>query len=312
MHTPPITNDRSASARVSKKAFALAIFLVVGVVVLAWWFQPADPAASLRAIWSPYARLQRQPVPRLGERVERWRIIDKAGHSVRALWRPAVAGTSRPWTVVMLGGVETDERAVLLLPADARANVLSVSWAWNIAPRESLLNALQFRGAALHSAAALALAMDALVDVPESDPTRVVLLGVSLGVPPALAALQLSDKPRALVLVDGAADLKQVIQRRLARKLRPQWLAAPVAALIARLIRPLEPSLNLPRAAGLSALVINARNDKFLPIATIERLRAALPKADKRWRQDSHIEPEHGATIAALAAEVTAWLQSLK
>jgi dienelactone hydrolase len=309
MQSLPTGNAQSAWKILSWKRAAAALLLICVGTATAWWRQPPDPTAPLRSVWSPYARLERQPAPRLGERVERWRIFDEAGHSVRALWRPAAHPTAKSWTVVMLGGVETDDRALLLLPADSPANVLSVSWDWKIPPGESLLNVLYFRDAALRAAAALALAMDAAGRVADRD--RVALMGVSLGVPPALAALQLSDKARALVLIDGAADLEQVIRRRLSRKMHPPWLAAAVAAVLGRIIRPLEPSLNVDRAARLPALVINARRDKLLPLAAIQDLRNALPRADTRWRKDTHIEPNHRAAIAALSADVATWLQAL-
>lgn len=222
---------------------AALLLLVVG-----WWALPPDPVAVLQRHWSPLARVERVVAPEVGAPIERWRMITAAGDTVTGLWRAAPPGTPRPWTIVMLGGLQTGDRAVLLLPSQTAAHALAVDWpwsgrrtlsAWEIAER---LAAIQ--DAVLRSPAVLAVGVEAVTRQSEVDPSRVAVLGASLGVPPAVAALRLPPAPHALVLIDGAADLEVLLRAALIRERVPGALAAPLAALGFRLIRPLEPSLH--------------------------------------------------------------------
>src|SRR5439155_21564128 len=137
------------------------------------------------------------------------------------------------------------------------------------------------------------------------------LVGASLGVPPALAALRLTRAPRALVLIDGAAGLQDQLRAELRAALRPRALAAPLAALAYRLVRPLEPALQAEAAAGLPVLMINAADDERMPRAGVERLRASIPNAVCMSRPGKHIRPGASVEIAAVASRVASWLEAL-
>ena len=294
--------------------------LLAGVAAAAWWWsRPTDPAAELRARWSPLARLERVPAPELGAAFERWSVVTAAGDTARGLWRAAGPGnvehpgTPRPWTVVMMGGLDAGERAALLIPPELSANALAMAWPW---PGPRRLSALGFllrlgaiREAALRSPAILALGVEAAAREPDVDPGRVALLGASLGVPAAVAALRLTREPEALVLVDGAADLERVLDAGLRREGWPRPLAGPLASLAYRSVLPLEPALNARAAAGRRVLIINAAHDQLLPRRAIERLHAAFPGAEIRWREGAHIDARQGSTSAATAREVEAWLE---
>jgi pimeloyl-ACP methyl ester carboxylesterase len=214
----------------------------------------------------------------------------------------------------MLGGLRTGPRAALLLPPDAPVAALAVDWPWNesrtLAGWQVVARLPAIREAVLRSPGVLALGAEAVAGAPDVDASRIVLLGASLGVPPALAALRLTRAPDALVLIDGAADLRALLAAGLARERCPPWLVAPAAALAFRLVRPLEPALNAEAAANLPVLVMNSDADPLLPRATIARLHDALPRADIRVRRGGHLSPRRLDVIAALATEVDEWLRS--
>lgn len=287
---------------------------LLALAFAAWWVWPADVGAGLRAGAAPLERVLREPRPDLGPRVERWRLVTTRGDTVWALWRPAAA-SGRRWTAVMLGGIGTDDRAALLVPDPLPVSLLAVSWPWR-GPRRMPAHELarrlpEIRDAALASPAALALGLAAVSRTPGVDTSRIALLGVSLGVPPATAALAISNVPDALVLVDGAADLGRVLAQGLEREGVAPRLAAPLGALGGRLLRPLEPWHHRRAAARLPVLLVNSRADELLPRAAVERLHAALPHAEVRWRDGVHIRPEQGARIAALADAIRRWLERL-
>ncbi len=307
-------SDGAGAGAVARVALFAAGALVLAVAAAAWWFFPPDPVVELRRHFSPLARVVRVPAPELGPRVERWRLITAAGDTATALWRPAPAGAARPWTAVMLGGLRTGDRAALLLPPDAPVAALAVDWPWResrtLTPWQVAMRLGAIRAALLRTPGVLALGTEAVARQPEVDSTRVVLLGASLGVPPALAALRLTRVPDALVLIDGAADLRALLAAGLERERWPAWLAAPAAAIAFRLLRPLEPALHGAVAARLPVLVINSERDALLPGAAIRRLHASLPRAETRWRRGGHLHPRRGDVIASLVQEVVPWLKA--
>lgn len=278
-----------------------------------WWVRPPDPGEVLRQSYAPLAGVERMPAPHLGSRIERWRLVTVRGDTLVALYRPAfVREGPPPWTVVLLGGLGTGERAALVVPESLAANVLALDWPWR-GPRRmgamELLRAAPAIRRALHSTpGALATAMEAAAIQPDIDPARVALVGASLGVPPAVAALRLSSRPRALVLLHGGADLHRLLRHALGPELRSPVVAAPAAALGGRLLHALEPERHAGLAAHLPVLVINATGDERIPPECIESLHAALPGAEVRWQTGAHMRPQDSAGVAI---EVASWLGQL-
>ncbi|MBI5709150.1 MAG: hypothetical protein HZC42_02445 [Candidatus Eisenbacteria bacterium] len=291
----------------------LAVLALLAAAAACWWLWPADPVGELRHRWSPLARVERISAPQLGERIERWRLTASDGSRATGLWRAAPPGTARPWTVVLLGGLVTGDRAALLLPADAPVHVLAMDWPWEGSRRMPVLRMLRelgaIRHAALRSPAVLALGVAAAARQPEADPERVALVGASLGVPPAVAALRLTPVPRALVLIDGGAGLSAMFRHLLERARWPALFAAPLGALAARLVRPLEPALHAEATRRVRVLVINGDRDEMLPPGAIRRLHASCPGAEVRWRHDTHLRPRRLDVIAATAREAGEWLK---
>ncbi len=260
--------------------------------------------------------MERRPAPQLGARVEQWSFTDARGDSFVGLYRAASAAAGRSsWTVVLLGGLQTGERATLALPESLPANVLAIDWPWRRKRRmrtvEFLIAIPAIRRALFATPAVLALGMDAAASQPEIDSTRIALLGASLGVPPAVAALELSSRPRALVLLHGGADLRSMLEHALRRAGEPTIPAGAAAALGARLLQPLEPSLHASLARSMPVLVVNARGDEQIPPRSIAALHAALPAAEIRWESGAHMRPGDRNVIAGTAAEVATWLAAL-
>ena len=213
----------------------------------------------------------------------------------------------------MMGGLETGERAALLIPAGLAANALAMDWPWHESRKLSAFGIAirlgAIREAILRSPAALALGVAAAARDSGVDASRIALIGVSLGAPPAVAAFRLTEMPEALAIVDGAADLETLLDAGLRREGCPGFLARPLAAIAFRLIRSLEPSLNAAAVAGRRVLLINAERDQLQPRRAIERLHRAFPGAEVRWRAARHLDPGEHETIDAIARQVEAWLE---
>jgi len=293
-------------------AFGLIVLLLAGVALAAWFFADLDPVGEIRRRHSPVVSMAREPARELGARVERWHLVTAAGDTLEGLWRGAPPGSVAPWTIVMFGGIGTDDRAALLVPPEIAAHVLAMRWPWRGPKRMSTPRFLRelpaVREAVLRSPAVLAAGAQAAAREPEGKAGRVALLGASLGAAPALAALSASPTPAALILLDGGAPISRLIRHELDRLREPRWLAVPAAAIAARLLAPLEPRHHAAAARARPILIFSARRDERLPPGSAEALHALLPHARVVWRDARHVRPRQSETIAAIARRAVAWL----
>ena len=280
---------------------------------------------SIAALDGPTAlAAARQEMPDLGPRVERWSLVDDRGGHFTGLWRAAVRPTrdsgqssdlrDRPWTVVLLGGFYAGDQATLLLPDTLGVHMLAVDWPWH-GPRR--LTTSQFvrmlpdiHQMLVQSPAVLALGVDAVSRQPEVDPSRIALIGASLGVPSTVAALELTQAPAACALVYGGADIQTWMGHELPKHIWPPALAPLLASVLFDFVRPLEPSLHSKAAARARFLILNARADQSVPAEVAEALHRALPHATVRWKEGRHISSRRNAQLDGIAAEVEAWLES--
>src|SRR5262245_14978649 len=289
---------------------------------MSWWSILRYRPEVLSAYRSPLTAVARHPAPELGLRVERWTMVDEAGDTFTGLWRTAVQravepgaesqATDQPWTAVLLGGFFAGDRAALLLPKKLHAHVLAVDWPWK-GPRK--LSAMQFvrslpaiRQTALRSPAALAIGVDAVSRQPEVDATRIALVGASLGVPSTVAALELTYAPAACALLYGGADIETWMSHALTRYGSPERVARLVAKYAVAFVRPLEPVLHRAEAK-LRMLIVNARCDRFVPLAVAQALHRTFPQAAVRWKDGPHLDGRPGPLVDDLAAEVEVWLE---
>lgn len=291
---------------------ALGAAILIAGAIAVWWAFPAEPVAELLRHSSTRAHTVRVPLPELGARVERWRIVTAEGDTATGLWRAAAPGASRPWTVVLLGGLRTGDRAALLLP-EMPAHLLAMDWPWSDSRQMGAVEIARklpaIRRAILRTPGILALGVEAVAQYPESD--RIALLGASLGVAPTIAALRLTDVPQAVVLLDGGADLERLFDVALRREGCPAVLVPGLAAFAKRLVHPLEPMLHADAARHLHVLVLSSHGDERIPRHSVDRLHASFPNADVRVRSGGHVSPKRPQEIAPLVAEVLNWLDTV-
>lgn len=294
-----------------------ALLVVLLASAMAWWWShPPDPEAALRAHHAPLASVKREPLEGGVPGLEQWTLVDERGRSFHALWRPASDDAPGTWTVVLLGGLRTGVRTAHLVPDSLPVHVLAVDWPWD-GPRSMsrlmfLRQSPRIRASLLRSPAALALGVEAVRRVRADG--RVALMGVSLGVPPAAAALRLVQAD-AVLLADGGADLATQFERDVRHTL-PWPLSAPplsgaLGSLGARLLEPLDPMRHEDAAAGTPVLLVEAAADSRIPRACRDRLRATFPHATVRVHHRDHVRGGRREAIAAIAGDAREWLDDL-
>lgn len=151
--------------------------------------------------------------------------------------------------------------------------------------------------------AAVWLALDWLLAQPEVDPSRVELIGVSLGVPFATLAGALDPRFRRVWLIHGGAGNREWIEHNLKSRVASErwrklaggllhWLAQGAA---------LEPSHWVPFISPRPVVIIGAREDRRLPVHLVERLHAAADEPKELiWTDGGHVDRRPEAVRALL------------
>jgi dienelactone hydrolase len=221
--------------------------------------------------------------------------------------RATEAKEPRP-LVVLLGGHRTGRDAVDLLgaPGPFVVAALDYPYAGPERPRgvrQSLAAIWHGRAAFRETPAAVWLALDWLLAQPEVDPTRVELIGVSLGVPFATLAGALEPRFRRVWLIHGGAGNREWMEHNLESRVASEiwrrraggllhWLAHGAA---------LEPAHWVPLISPRPVVVIGAREDRRLPAHLVEKLHAAAGEPKELiWTDGGHVDRRPEAVRALL------------
>lgn len=301
---------------------AVALLAASALALAAPWLRPVDRRTEVDIRTHALVSLEREPLPGQGRGLERWRLIGPDADTVTALWRPpapgaATGGEGAPeWTVVLLGGIGTDDRAALLVPDRLPAGVLAVSWPWKGSRRMGwarfVASIPALRASLLRTPLALARGVEAVRRVRPG--ARLAMVGASLGVPPTVAALPLV-RADALVLVGGAADLGRLLRSETARALGGGPIAAGAATLAAPLgawlLGPLEPSGVVVAARAIPTLLVDAESEERLPRACVERLHSAFPHATRALHPGAHLRPEDEHQMSVILDTAWDWMRQV-
>lgn len=221
--------------------------------------------------------------------------------------------------LIVLGGHETGSRAVELFGRVGGKAVVAMDYPY---AGESKIRGLRafienlpaMRRAMRDTPVAVLLAVDWLLTREWADADRIVLAGVSLGVPFAAAAAAADERIASLVLVHGAADNQAWFETNVARRLSSESLVRPVATLLNWLAYgpAYDTAGYVARTAPRPVLIIGARNDERTPAGQSERLfEAARGPRVLRWTEGRHVQPGRPEVVAELLAITDAELPFL-
>lgn len=294
-------------------ACVLAAFVVATVMLLTWlrWdgSRPRDDWWEARQGSLTGVTVERLPAEgnTLATAV---RLRSDTGLEVglRAL-RPAQSAGPLP-VMIILGGHRTGRDAVELIGDVGDRAVVALDYPYNGPQRlrgfRQFLAALpEIREALLDTPPALSLALDWLYRQHWVDRDRVVMIGVSLGVPFAAAAAARDERFAALAAVHGAADNRRWLEVNLSRRIEAGHLQGFLATLLNWLVY--GPAYATPRyLAAVSprpVLIVGARDDERVPAGATEHLfEVAREPKTLRFTEGEHVRPERSNIIDELLA----------
>ncbi len=292
------------------RRIVLAVLGVLALAILAWLWsgRPVSYGELARVAVTP----DTSPDPSYAlERVALTTTTDRrVSCALRAPTRPAAAPLLG---VVLLGGIGTGRRAATLVAPDFGGLVLSCDYPWR---DPSTFLALRFlialpaiRREVVGTPDALRVAATFLLSRPDVDRARLAGVGASLGVPPVSAWAGRDGRVAAVALVMGGADLAQILEANLRGQIRWPPLRRPVAALLAWLLRPIEPSRTVGRIAPRPVLIVGALGDERIPRRSTALLYAAAgePKTIE-WFGGRHMLPRDTSLLKAVTDSTLAWV----
>ncbi len=210
------------------------------------------------------------------------------------LRRPA-RGVTGGYGIVMVAGRETGREAAAIVPPPIDGLVLAIEYPGQI-PEELELGELvrrfpEIRRGALRMPGIVMGGGHWLADHSEVDPGRIVLVGVSFGVPFAAPAAR-DPTFQGVALLYGGADLPLLFRTHLPIEAGIQRRL--VARLLAFLFRDLEPAHHVAHIAPRPLLLINGIHDDWVPPESALHLREAAREPVRQiWLDHGHLMPWH-------------------
>lgn len=239
------------------------------------------------------------------EQVTSLLFTDPADDSVLAyLRRPTrpPEGAGLPG-IVLVAGRETGREAAEVIPGPLNGFVLAVEYPTAIpeglSTRELMDRMPAIRRSAYRMPGILVGAAEFLASLPEVDPSRIALVGVSFGVPFAAPAGKDSIF-QGVALHHGGAGLVRLFGANL--PIGNSFLRGIAARYAASYFRLLEPARHVPEISPRPLLLINGAYDSLVPPESARRLaEAANPPVRQIWLPHDHLMPGDLAVMRELA-----------
>jgi len=227
---------------------------------------------------------------------------------------PAPEG-GRP-VALLLGGLETGRKALRFVPDTRGAIAVALSYPY-VGPKKPkglavVTAAPSIRAALRDTAPAIRLAADWILAQDGVDPSRLELVGVSLGAPFACIAGALDSRFSRVWAVHGGGDGASMIEAGLRRKIGfapARWLVAR-AGWIAAGGPPLAPERWLGGISPRPFVLVAARDDERIPRASVDILFAAAKEPKEFvWTEGGHVDTDRERVARELVEMVLGRIQ---
>jgi dienelactone hydrolase len=303
----------SASSNRRRNSLLLGGLLGLLIVVLLIASIEQDPTAHFDQRRGTLARVESQPLETVaGYKASVVELTSSSGLNLtlsikRPLGREGLNDQGRRPLLVLLGGHRTGRDAVELIPETRGVIVAALSYPYKGNHRAKgieLVRALPaLRRALVDTVPAIQLALDHLLADPEVDPARVELVGVSFGSIFVCIAGARDERARRVWSIHGGGDNRLLLEHNLRREIANDI----PRQLVARIAHHLDygDALSAERwVAGIAPrpfIMVNARDDTFIPAASVERLHAAAADPTELiWVSGRHVTRYNAVVIKSL------------
>jgi len=297
----------------------LVVLLVLTLLAVAWraWLvrDPEPHFAARRGALVDAVEEERSEVDGHLERLVR--LTSTSGLvvelAVKLPLAPAPSG-GRP-ACLLLGGMETGRRALRFVPDTRGAVVAALSYPYD-GPRKpkgwAVLGAVaDGRAAARDTPPAVQLALDWLLTLPEVDPARVELAGVSLGGPFVCIAGAREPRFRRVWVLHAGGDVPALLDASLRRRIEADLPRSVVVELAWTALggEPMAPERWIGRIAPRPVVIVGAEDDARVPRHCVEMLHAAAGEPrELDWTRGGHVDTDRERIAQELVERVLARL----
>ena len=298
----------------------LPLALIIALAVILGWMRMEDPILAAHQIVPPFTLAERTDAPehRDGEhRIQSDIVLTAPGEApVRfavSLPEDFVGGTMPVQIVV--GGLRAGKENIGRLPSPVGHNaIIAFEYperdAINDKKASTLSRILAIRKGAVITPGQLVTILRWTAKQPWADPSRVSLLGYSLGavfVPAALETAKANGIDSGVtILAFGGADVGAIVPQAL--KIKSPSLHWIVSILADCVLHPVEPRYFLP-LMETKTLIINAEADELIPPASARLMTELTPPP--KWiltMPGDHINPRDQAVLTHVVNVSRDWL----
>lgn len=286
-----------------------AILLTLGVSATCLHHDKEQVFFEIRGTYSNAVGRDRRETP-AGGIARRLALANQAGREVTDILvrRPADPDPGyRIWLIY--AGAKTGERILQLVPERPDVVLVSVQYPYDSpeGAMEHLRWPYDIRRAAFRSVAGGMLALDFLESDEGLDLDRVVVVGISVGVPFATMLAALDERVPKVMLIHGGGDLAAQVRA----TQEPRWLAIPSSLLAQLLFHSFEPLNYVHRIAPRELVMIAARDESILPRASIDKLFAAAGEPKRLiWTDTDHVRSRHADTVERIVRQIEHYMSA--
>jgi fermentation-respiration switch protein FrsA (DUF1100 family) len=216
-------------------------------------------------------------------------------------------------TVIVLGGLQTGRKALDLIDDDQDVFLLSLSYPFEKPKIKDGLKKQLLTGNAINRAiyqtdTFIRLLIDYILGKSFIDPSRIIVVGASFGVPFSVRAVGENKELKALALLYGFSDGYCVYKNIF--KFKNPLVRRLLAYLAAITIVGFEPIDNINKISPRPVLFINGKDDEMMPRECVDGIhRAAKEPKDIIWLEGLHMHPTNLPLIKKLTAMVIEWMK---
>lgn len=246
-----------------------------------------------------------------------WERFDVAVRNDRGVTTTAILQVPADWqgaplpAFIILAGLETNKRAIEYVGETGDVVLLGLDYPYE--GKRSHLGAFEFiarlprmRRAILDTPSAVHLGVDLLLSRPEVDPSRIVLVGGSIGA--LLGPVSVAVEPRIAggAFLFGAGNLEQLVAANISA---PGPVAHAGAAVISLLTSPVEPTKYVGAISPRPVFMLSGTFDRRMPEACSRALHeAAREPRTIRWIEADHVHVRSSRFQALVRSELVEWL----